>query len=199
MRTSNKVIWLEREDPEESNAEVNPDPDPDPFLINMDKSIIDYEELAQKMNSEGKNTHPILHLLATLKKQKFSYLEENSGLNTPHGEVGSLGAAYKRTKFKKMMVLNPAHMTLEERRDKAIKEIFYFYAKQQYMVGNKPTFDQIEGTINTIYIGSFLKFCKDFSIPLKLSVYIYILYYIETKRIIQESSPSKQRHENNRF
>ncbi len=61
-------------------------------------------------------------------------------------------------------------LTLAEKRERGLKEIFYFYAKQQFFIGKKPTFQQIESTVNTMYLGSFMRFCKDFQFPLPVSI-----------------------------
>jgi hypothetical protein len=55
--------------------------------------------------------------------------------------------------------------TLEERRDKGLREIFQIYAKSQMMVGRKATFEQIEHEISNLNLGEYMKFCKDFEIP----------------------------------
>lgn len=55
--------------------------------------------------------------------------------------------------------------TLEERRDKGLREIFHHYAKSQMMVGRKATFEQIEHEISNLNLGEYMKFCKDFEIP----------------------------------
>ena len=83
-----------------------------------------------------------------------------------------------RKKINRNSSMNPTEMTLEERWVAGIKEIFYFYAQQHNMVGKKPTFDQMETTKNIMYIGSYMKFTKDFAIPLNLSVNLYIYIYI---------------------
>lgn len=56
--------------------------------------------------------------------------------------------------------------TLEDKQNRGIKEIFDFYTRQHLMVGKKATFEQIEYELSNINIGEFMKFCKDFNIPL---------------------------------
>lgn len=55
--------------------------------------------------------------------------------------------------------------TLDERRKRGIKEIFDFYTRQHIMVGKKATFEQIEYEMSNMNMGEFMKFCKDFKIP----------------------------------
>ena len=63
--------------------------------------------------------------------------------------------------------------SLDERRDKALHEIFLFYAKQHIPPGLP--FEKLEETLNTINIGELLIFCKDFGveIPRKELMLIY--------------------------
>jgi nucleoid-associated protein YejK len=55
--------------------------------------------------------------------------------------------------------------SLEEKRAKGIQEIFDFYTRQQLMVGKKATFEQIEHELSNLNMGEFMRFCKDFKIP----------------------------------
>lgn len=55
--------------------------------------------------------------------------------------------------------------SIQERRDKGIKEIFDFYTRQHLMIGKKATFEQIEYELSNLNMGEFMKFCKDFNIP----------------------------------
>lgn len=55
--------------------------------------------------------------------------------------------------------------SLEERRSRGIKEIFDFYTRQQLLIGRKATFEQIEHELSNLNMGEFMRFCKDFKIP----------------------------------
>lgn len=48
--------------------------------------------------------------------------------------------------------------------EKALHEIYYFYAKQSKMVGKTPSFDQILHSTTTLNLGKFLKFLRDFQV-----------------------------------
>lgn len=45
-----------------------------------------------------------------------------------------------------------------------LHEAFVFYAKQQRLIGNKPSFDDISRNLSTLNIGKFLRFFRDFGI-----------------------------------
>lgn len=55
--------------------------------------------------------------------------------------------------------------SLEDKRQKGVKEIFDFYTRQHLMVGKKATFEQIEYELSNLNMGEFMRFCKDFKIP----------------------------------
>jgi hypothetical protein len=55
--------------------------------------------------------------------------------------------------------------SLDEKRNRGIKEIFDFYTRQHLMIGKKATFDQIQYSLSNMNMGEFMKFCKDFKIP----------------------------------
>lgn len=55
--------------------------------------------------------------------------------------------------------------SLDEKRKRGIKEIFDFYTRQHLMIGKKATFDQIQYELSNMNMGEFMKFCKDFNIP----------------------------------
>jgi hypothetical protein len=55
--------------------------------------------------------------------------------------------------------------SLDEKRKRGIKEIFDFYTRQHLMIGKKATFEQIEYEMSNMNMGEFMKFCKDFKIP----------------------------------
>jgi hypothetical protein len=48
--------------------------------------------------------------------------------------------------------------TLEERREKGLKEIFSHYARSQMMIGRKATFEQIQHEISNLNLGEYMKF-----------------------------------------
>ena len=63
------------------------------------------------------------------------------------------------------------HKTLDESNDieMNLKEIFYFYCRQQCTLSKKHTFDEMSRNASYMTMGEFIIFCKDFNIPLKSS------------------------------
>ena len=61
-------------------------------------------------------------------------------------------------------------LSLPERREKALKHIFEFYNKQRTLAHPRKTFEEVAGEMNTMSIGYFFKFAKDFEIPLEQKV-----------------------------
>jgi hypothetical protein len=55
-------------------------------------------------------------------------------------------------------------MDISELRRRGIQEIFGFYCRQHIPQGRK--FEDLEEAMNQIDLGEFMKFCKDFEIPL---------------------------------
>lgn len=55
--------------------------------------------------------------------------------------------------------------TLEERREKGLREIFDNYARSQMLIGKKATFEMIQHELSNLNLGEYIKFSKDFSIP----------------------------------
>ena len=67
--------------------------------------------------------------------------------------------------IEKRLEIEPGE-TLEDKRNRGIKEIFEFYSRQHLMIGRKATFEQIEYELSNMNMGEFMKFWKDFYIPL---------------------------------
>lgn len=65
-------------------------------------------------------------------------------------------------------------MTTEEKREIAIKEIFYFYSRQHTMVGYKSTFDSIKDKLDHMNLSEFCKFCTEFRILITKQLLIEI-------------------------
>ena len=55
--------------------------------------------------------------------------------------------------------------TIEEKREKGLKEIFNHYSRSQMLIGKKATFEEIQHEISNLNLGEYMKFCKDFNIP----------------------------------
>ena len=57
---------------------------------------------------------------------------------------------------------------------KNLSKVFRFYSIQQSLLGRSPTFDSIGHNLSTLTRGKFLKFCLDFSLPLKQDEVLYL-------------------------
>ena len=64
---------------------------------------------------------------------------------------------YSKSKNKKII-------SKEEKRDLAIKEIFFFYSRQHAFVGYKSTFDILKDKMEHMDLSEFYKFCSEFKI-----------------------------------
>ena len=106
-------------------------------------SITAYEAVAKKQEEIGENTMNTQNVVEILKKT----------LNELNGKFGNISKAGK----------------IENKRIKGLKEIFYFYTRTQMLLGRRPTFDDIINELNTMNMVEFMKFAKDFNIP--ISVY----------------------------
>ena len=69
----------------------------------------------------------------------------------------------KEIKLKRISSHNRSQTPIEE---KSLKEIFSFYCKQQFFIGEKPTFEQMSDVLKNMNLGEFMKLCKDFNIDL---------------------------------
>lgn len=105
-------------------------------------SIHDYEKTKQQLQIAGQDTGPTQQV------------------------INSLQETLKTIKAKKAI---PSMAQQESEREKGLKEIFYFYTRQQIMLGNNPTFEEIINEVHTLNIGEFMKFAKDFKVPLPIS------------------------------
>ena len=106
------------------------------FIKQIKKTIAEYEALIKE--KQGEDVTEILHFKALLVDQL-------------HKAELELAKSQKLGKSKE---------------DKALYEIFSFYCKQQLLIGNKPTFEQLENVSKNMNLAEFMKLCKDFAIAL---------------------------------
>lgn len=121
----------------------------DKLTKKLQKTIAEYEQLIEKDSfANAQERNDAKKLLHTLKGQLEHHLTNTNKGNAPDE-------------------------SLDEKRDKALHEIFLFYAKQHIPPGLP--FEKLEETLNTINIGELLIFCKDFGveIPRKELMLIY--------------------------
>jgi len=119
----------------------------DPVEENLRSAIIRYESLVKLQKEQHIDTRFSSKVLSLIRKQLGLHLE---------GKAKKLPVISKR-----------AIPSIKERRMNGLKRIFEFYCKQQPSLTKKSTFEWIP--INTINISGFIKFCKDFTIPLSIT------------------------------
>lgn len=139
------VVDLNREFSEEFSENSDESPlgkttSKDKLTKKLQKTIAEYEELLQNDTFNDINEkNDARKVLRILKNQLDSHMGVNGETKIPEESV-------------------------EERREKALHEIFAFYARQHIPPGLP--FEQLEETLNNINIGELMVFCKDFGIQI---------------------------------
>ena len=133
----------------------------DEFGETLKKSIVMYENLLIQQRVEGDNTSETEKMILTLRQQLPEYRDP-----VPRTAVPPSNSL--RTSQAKIALPG------KEKRTKALEEIFHFYTKQCANAHVKKTFEDVQGEINTMNLGYFLKLIKDFDIPVELKANIYI-------------------------
>ena len=105
----------------------------------LEESIKQYERLEVHYVRQGKDTKAVKQLTELLRKQ----------LEGQHNVI---------PKGKK-----PGYEEVQT----GLKEIFTFYSRQQVNIGKTPTFEVLDQEFNRVSLGSFVKFCVDFGIPIR--------------------------------
>jgi len=118
------------------------------------ETIKQYEDLMFTRIEEGKDVSDIKEFLLALKTQagKLSKRSDHSDDKMEHHKLQEDTLA-----------------TMEQQREDGVRKVFSFYCRQQRMLGKNPSFDQMEAAVNHMNMGEFLRFCKDFMIPIKNS------------------------------
>ncbi|CAG9310652.1 unnamed protein product [Blepharisma stoltei] len=112
----------------------------DEFQIKLQKTISDYEQIKYEKTQNNEDTSIIETLLKSLKTQLKKSQEK-----------------YPRKRISK-------EKPLIERFKSGIHEVFNFYACQQNLLGLHQNFELIKKNSETLNLGKFTIFCKDFSI-----------------------------------
>jgi len=146
---------------------------------NEDKSedvkqvIMETIEKYEKMKRESINELEIQVLQTTIDTLRSRLQEiENKKEQTIEQEIQNEGLKQKK----------------EERRKNALKEIFEFYCVQQLNVGRSSTFDRLGRLLNTINIGTFTVFLKNFRLKIdhlvNCKIFFPLIFVIEISRIV---------------
>ena len=125
----------------------------DETMKKLRDSIDKYENIYQLKINQGEDTSTTKDLILLLKKKM------NTVSNTQL-ESMRLG----QTPLK-----NNERIFKEDKLNCRIREIYWFYCKQQYSLENRTTFDRIGNAMSYMIIGEFMTFCRDFQVPLKVS------------------------------
>eukprot|EP00831_Metopus_contortus_P056936 TRINITY_DN4928_c0_g1_i1.p1 TRINITY_DN4928_c0_g1~~TRINITY_DN4928_c0_g1_i1.p1 ORF type:complete len:761 (-),score=157.68 TRINITY_DN4928_c0_g1_i1:122-2404(-) len=115
------------------------------------KTIAIYEDLFMQQKLQGNSTAYTEKLLLSLRTQLASLMTSTSP-NQP--------TALRSSRGKK-----PTHLD-KERHLKALDEIFHFYTKQYAAANVKKTFEIVQSESDSMNLGYFNKFLKDFKIEL---------------------------------
>ncbi len=143
------------------------------FFETLDRSIKMYQDLLVQQRINGTETADTERVLATLREQ----LPENVGAATKPSEELKEPPAHSAEgviRLKRYHVVPATVRTSQtlpkDRRQRAIEEVFHFYAKQCAVAHIRKTFDAVQTEANTLTLGHLLKFVKDFSLPIDLKV-----------------------------
>eukprot|EP00826_Nyctotherus_ovalis_P003297 TRINITY_DN10670_c0_g1_i11.p1 TRINITY_DN10670_c0_g1~~TRINITY_DN10670_c0_g1_i11.p1 ORF type:complete len:217 (+),score=26.38 TRINITY_DN10670_c0_g1_i11:82-732(+) len=121
-------------------------------LNNIKASIKEQTELLKQQNLLGHDTTITRNLIFHLQNHLSERLANNTSVPKDSQTLGELR---------------------EERQlgdiNAGLKEIFYFYCRQQCATRKKQTFDELSRSASYMTVGEFVTFCKDFKIPLKAS------------------------------
>ncbi len=129
----------------------------DEFKEQLVNNIALYEKLLAQQKAQGKNTTQTAVLIDSLKGQLKVYMSQNPNAEDKAANNQSM-SIYGVIKPKKAL-------TQQEKKTKALKDIFHFYAKQRVHVNGKKTFDAVNEEEGQLVLGYFIKMLKDFSIP----------------------------------
>jgi len=144
-KDSYAIIDLNHEFDDDLSEEINDRIDEeitskDKFAKKLSKTIAEYEQLIERdaFNdvNEKNDTRKLLRSLKSQLEQHKTYKGEKKILQE----------------------------SIEEKRERALQEIFNFYARQHIPPGLP--FEQLEETLKTIQVGELLIFCKDFNVEI---------------------------------
>jgi len=151
--------WIETFHPTLDIGDVESDlKDSDPVKSMLMDNIDQYESLRIEKERKGEDTSQLDGLLRMLNTQLEEAEREEETINTDKTISHEDDGQKKREKLRKK------EATLEARREKGLKEIFIFYARQHYMVGRTATFEDLATNVNKMFLGEFNKFLNDFQL-----------------------------------
>jgi len=129
----------------EKPKKIENDADSDVFIKQLKGTIELYEKVLAEQTQKGEDTGATNKLLSSLRKQLADYLKQ------------------KNNQFGNLLNEKPKKpLTKEEKRSRALEEIFYFYSRQRFNPNGKKTFEVLEEEQNQLTVAYFIKFLKDF-------------------------------------
>ncbi len=138
-----------------------------PFVENLRETISTYENMAAMLRSQGKDATQIEALLSVLKRQFNQCL---AGTGESPAKSGNRNARQDIVSAAGSSPSKMGTLTVKERRIRGLQEIFHFYNKQRAYAHPAKTFEMVSAEMNTMSMGYFLKFLKDFHIDIDLQV-----------------------------
>jgi len=147
--------------PTPTPSQVSTHPIDPAFIQTLKQTIQMYENLLNKQRENNEDFSSTENLLNSLKSQLVQYTQQYSQ-NDRSFATSSISS-------KK----NPA--ALQEKRKKGLQEIFKFYTKQRALAHVRKTFDTVQNELESMCLGYYLKFLKDFEISLEMKVFLIIL------------------------
>ncbi len=124
------------------------------------KTIGLYEKLLLELKVQGKDTFATEKLLASLRQQLAAFLK-----TTDKNAAGSERSSDIR--LSRQVTRGKSRAVLRDRVHKALDEVFHFYTKQCALAHVRKTFEAVQNEMNTMGMGYFLKFAKDFAFPME--------------------------------
>ena len=125
----------------------------DSIIENLKATIKSYETMAQQLATQSIDASHIVKLLPIMKKQLRDFERQKTG---EHQEISSVRSSPGKSSI----------LGTPEKRLRALKEIFRFYNRQRAFAHPVRTFEAVDAEINTMNLGFFMKFSKDFEIPI---------------------------------
>jgi len=120
------------------------------FKETLIQTIEMYQGLLTKQRTNGQDTSNTEQLLKTLRIQ--------------------LAALYKNKEQAKSLMYNTSKSINKDQRIKALDEIFHFYTKQLALAHVRKTFDVVQKEKDTMTLGYYVRFLKDFRVEFDLKV-----------------------------
>ena len=125
---------------EDENKELVND---NPIKISIKNTIESYEKMLEACQNDQEK-HILQNTIDTLKKQ----IKEFDKANPLQQKLFNQGGEIKK----------------DDRKKKALSDIYMFYCKVQAMVGKSTTFERIEYEMNSLNLNKFSMICKDFGL-----------------------------------